>query len=204
MPRKPLAVLAASVSALAVAGLALAHGGGPGSVQAASATFDAATVTDLHSGTCTGADGTYTRTRATYTGNSTSSDARLNGTLTVKARTLYNSTTGLGVVQGRFRVDNADGHTAGKFMAVDTSGSLDGFVGGWSMGSHAGLVGSLTATFDPATGFNGGQLGTGSSTNAAVFVSGRCGGGDDQGSGEGHNQHHQHGNQGKHRRNGKR
>ena len=186
MPRKPLAVLAASVSALAVAGLALAHGGGPSSVQAASATFDAATVTDLHSGTCTGADGTYTRTKATYTGNSVSSDARLNGTLTVKARTLYNSTTGLGVVQGRFRVDNADGHTAGKLMAVDSAGSLDGFVGGWSMGPHAGLVGSLTATFDPATGFSEGQLGTGSSTNAAVFVSGRCGGDDGVGSGGGH------------------
>jgi hypothetical protein len=200
MHRTPLAVLAASVSALAVAGFALAHGGGPGSVQAASATFDAATVTNLHSGTCTGSDGTYTRTNATYTGNSVSSDARLNGTLTVKARTFYNSTTGLGVVQGKFRVDNADGHTAGKFMAVDTGGSLDGFVGGWSMGSHAGLVGSLTATFDPATGFNGGQLGTGSSTNAAVFVSGHCGG-NDEGHGSGGHNHHQHG---KHRKNGKR
>jgi hypothetical protein len=203
MPRTPLAVLAASVSALAVAGFALAHGGGPGSVQAASATFDAATVTNLHSGTCTGADGTYTRTKATYTGTSLSTDARLDGTLTVKALTLYNSTTGLGVVQGRFRVDNADGHTAGKFMAVDTSGSLDGFVGGWSMGPHAGLVGSLTATFDPATGFSEGQLGTGSSNNAAVFVSGHCGGDDGQGSGDGH-KHHQHSKHGKHNRNGKR
>ena len=201
MPRTPLAVLAASVSALAVAGFALAHGGGPASVQAASATFDAATVTNLHSGTCTGADGAYTRTRATYTGNSVSSDARLNGTLTVKAVTVYNSTTELGVVQGRFRVDNADGHAAGKFTAVDTAGSLDGFLGGWSMGPHAGLVGSFTATFDPATGFSdGGQLGTGSSTNAAVFVSGRCG--LDEGHGSGHGQkHHQHN---KHRRNGKR
>jgi hypothetical protein len=201
MPRKPLAVLAASVSALAVAGIGLAHGG-PGSVQAASATFDAATVTDLHSRTCAGADGTYTRTKATYTGNSVSSDARLNGTLTVKARTFYNSTTGLGVVQGRFRVDNADGHTAGKFMAVDTAGSLDGFVGGWSMGAHAGLVGSLTATFDPATGFSDGQLGTGSSTNAAVFISGHCGRDDGQGSGG--QKHHQHSKHGKHRKNGKR
>jgi hypothetical protein len=203
MPRTPLAVLAASVSALAVAGFALAHGGGPGSVQAASATFDAATVTDLHSGTCTGADGTYTRTKATYTGTSLSTDARLDGTLTVKVLTLYNSTTGLGVVQGRFRVDNADGHTAGKFTAVDTSGSLDGFVGGWSMGPHAGLVGSLTATFDPVTGFSEGQLGTGSSNNAAVFVSGHCGGDDGQGSGDGH-KHHQHSKHGKHNRNGKR
>jgi len=199
MPRKPLAALAASVSALALAGFALAHGGGPGSVQAASATFDAATVTDLKSGTCTGADGDYTRTKATYTGTSTSSDARLNGTLTVRAKTFYNATTNLGVVQGHFRVENADGHSDGKFVAVDTNGSLDGFLGGAAKHDLGKLLGGFSATFDPATGFSGGQLGTGTSDNAAVFVSGRCGGGDD-GSGDGQNSH----KHGKHGRNGKR
>jgi hypothetical protein len=203
MPRKPLVALAASVFALVVAGLALAHGGGPGSVQAVSATFDAATVSDLHAGTCTGADGTYTRPNATYTGTATSSDARLNGTLTVRARTFYNATTTLGVVEGHFRVENADGHTDGKFVAVDTNGTLDGFLGGRAHGPHAGLLGGFTATFDPAAGFSGGQLGTGSPTNAAVFVSGHCGGDDEQGSGDGQKQH-QHGKHGKHRRNGKR
>ncbi len=204
MPRKPLAALAASVSALVVAGFALAHGGGPGSVQAASATFDAATVTDLHSGTCTGADGTYTRTKATYTGNATSSDARLNGTLTVRAKTFYNADTNLGVVEGQFRVENADGHTNGKFVAVDTHGTLDGWLGGRAHGPHAGLFGGFSATFDPTAGFSGGQLGTGSSTNAAVFVSGHCGGDDDeQGSGDGQ-KHQKHTKHGKHKRNGKR
>jgi hypothetical protein len=202
MPRKPLAALAASVSALVVAGLALAHGGGPGSVQATSATFDAAAVADLHSGTCAGADGTYTRTKATYTGTSTSSDPRLDGTFTVRAKTVYNADTSLGVVQGHFRVDNADGQTNGKFVAVDTNSTLDGWVGGRAHGPHAGLVGSFTATFDPATGFTGGQLGTGSSSNTAVFVSGKCGG-DDQSSGDGYKQH-QHSKLGKHKRNGKR
>ena len=198
MPRKPLAALAASVSALVVAGIGLAHGG-PGSVQAASATFDAATVTDLHSGTCTGADGTYTRTKATYTGNATSSDARLNGTLTVRARTFYNADTNLGVVEGQFRVENADGHTNGKFVAVDTNGTLDGWLGGRAHGPHAGLLGGFTATFDPTAGFSGGQLGTGTSNSAAVFVSGRCSGGDD-GSGDSQKTH----KHGKHGRNGKR
>ena len=47
-----------------------------------------------------------------------------------------------------------------------------------------------------------GQLGTGSSTNAAVFVSGHCGRDDGQGSGG--QKHHQHSKQGKHRKNGKR
>ena len=150
MPRKPLAALAASVSALVVAGIGLAHGG-PGSVQAASATFDAATVTDLHSGTCTGADGTYTRTKATYTGTSTSSDARLNGTLTVRAKTFYNATTNLGVVQGHFRVENADGHADGKFVAVDTNGSLDGFVGGAAKHDMGKLLGGFSSTRPPAS-----------------------------------------------------
>ena len=187
MPRKPLAALAASVSALVVAGIGLAHGG-PGSVQAASATFDAATVTDLHSGTCTGADGTYTRTKATYTGNATSTDARLNGTLTVRAKTFYNADTNLGVVD----------------VAVDTNGTLDGWLGGRAHGPHAGRVGSFSATFDPTAGFSGGQLGTGSSTNSAIFASGHCGGDDDeQGSGDGQ-KHQKHTKHGKHKRNGKR
>jgi len=203
MPRKPLAALAASVSALVVAGFALAHGGGPSSVQAASATFDAATVMDLHSGTCTGADGTYTRTKATYAGIATSSDARLNGTLTVRAKTFYNADTNLGVVEGHFRVENADGQTDGKFVAVDTNGTLDGWLGGRAHGPHAGLLGGFSATFDPTAGFSGGQLGTGSSTNSAVFVSGHCGGDDEQGSGDGQ-KHQKHTKHGKHKRNGKR
>ena len=79
MHRKPLAALAAALSVLALAGIAFAHGGSPSSIQATSATFMATTVADSKSDTCTGTDGTYTRTRARYTGMATSTDARLSG-----------------------------------------------------------------------------------------------------------------------------
>jgi hypothetical protein len=176
MHRKPLAAFAAGLSVLAVAGIAFAHGGAPSSIQSTSATFDAGTVSDLKSDSCTGADGTYVRTRAKYTGTATSSDARLNGPLVVRASTVYNTTTNLGVVDGRYRVTTASGHTDGHFRAVDTNGSLAGFADGRSKANdvHANLLANVSATFDPTTGFSQGKLGDGSSTDTAVFVSGRC------------------------------
>lgn len=176
MHRKPLAALAAGLSVLAVAGIAFAHGGSPNSIQSTSASFDAATVSDLKSDSCTGADGTYVRTRATYTGTATSTDARLNGALVVQASTVYNTTTKLGVVDGRFRVTTTSGHTDGHFRAVDSNGSLAGFADGRSKANdvHANLLANMSATFDPTTGFSQGKLGDGSSTDTAVFVSGHC------------------------------
>jgi hypothetical protein len=209
MHRKPLAALAASAIALAVAGIALAHGGGPSSIQSASATFDAATVSDLKSDTCTGADGSYMRTKATYSGNATSADPRLNGPLTVRAKTVYNTDTNLGVVEGHFRVETASGHTDGKFKAVDTSGSLAGFADGRANDPKAKLLANFSATFDPSTGFSGGELGSGSSDDSAVFVSGKCGGEDDSESEHAHApkhekaKHEKHGKHGKHGNHGK-
>ena len=170
MHRKPLAAVAAALSVLALAGIAFAHGGGPASVQAASATFAATTVSHSKSDTCTGADGTYTRTRATYTGTATSTDARLSGPLTVSAMTVYNESTKLGVVVGHFRV----GGTRGVFQAVDSDGSLAGFANGRTRHPHGALLANLSATFDPATGFADGSLGGGSAPDTAVFLSGGC------------------------------
>ena len=85
MHRKPLAAIAAALSVLALAGLAFAHGGSPSSIQATSATFMATAVADSKTDTCTGTDGTYTRTRAKYTGTATSTDARLAGAIEVRA-----------------------------------------------------------------------------------------------------------------------
>ena len=169
MHRKPLAALAAALSVLALAGFAFAHGGGPSSLQAASATFHATTVSGLKTATCTGADG-YTRTSATYKGTATSTDARLNGPLTVRATTLYNADSKLGVVVGGFRV----GKTRGVFQAVDSDGSLAGFANGMTRKPRSGLLANLSATFAPSTGFDDGSLGDGSAPDTAVFVSGRC------------------------------
>jgi hypothetical protein len=203
MSRKPLVALATSVTVLVAAGIAFAHGGGPGTIQPVSATFDAMTVANAKSGTCTGADGTYTRTKATYTGTAVSTDSRLNGTLTVRARTLYNSTTNLGLVDGRFRVENADGRTEGSFVGVDDNGTLSGYVSGHGRRGWAKLMGPVSATFDPTTGFQAGQLGSGASAGTAVFALGRCDNGseDDNGDGShgdkpGKSKKHKHGKHG--------
>jgi hypothetical protein len=190
MSRKPLAALAASVTILVAAGVALAHGS-PGTMQSVSASFDATTVSNLVSRTCTGGDGTYTMTKATYTGAAASDDTRLNGTLTVKARTVYNATTNLGVVDGKFRVEGTNGRSEGHFRAVDNNGTLTGWTDGHVGGPHAKLLGSLAVdTFDPATGFQGAQLGTGSPAGAALLVTGGC---QDSGHGD-----RSHGSKGKH------
>ena len=125
MSRKPLAALAASVTVLVAAGVALAHGGGPATTQSVSAAFDATTVSKLTSRTCTGGDGSYTMTKATYTGTATSTDARFAGTVTVKAHTLYNTDTNLGTVDGRFRIEStlAAMQRACALVVVGTSGA---------------------------------------------------------------------------------
>jgi hypothetical protein len=176
MPRKPLAALAASVTVLALAGIALAHDKGPSSTQPVTATFSTATVSNLETSTCTGADGTYMQTKATYTGDSTSADPRLAGTLTIRAKTVYNTTTNLGYVEGVFRVESASGHAGGMFAAVDTAGALAGFMSGKAKDPRAKLLANFSATFDPATGFSAGQLGSGSSPDTAVVASGSCSG----------------------------
>jgi hypothetical protein len=199
MHRKPLAALAAALSVFVVAGLAFAHGGGPSSVQATSATFVATTVANSKSDTCTTADGTFTRTRAMYSGTATSTDARLSGPMTVRATTFYNADTKLGVVAGQFRV----GTTRGVFQAVDTDGTLAGFANGKSKSPRSGLLANLSATFDPATGFADAELGGGSPPDTAVFVSGHCNDGRGETGASGpsgatgatghHHKHHKHG-----------
>jgi hypothetical protein len=175
MLRKPLAVLAATAFLLGAAGLALARGGAPNSLAPVTATFDATTVSHLRSSTCTGEDGSYTRTRATFTGTATGDDARWDGKLTVRALSVYNSDTNLGYVVGRYRVATELGPTVGWFQAVNTNGTLTGFTDAFARGGKAWVLGSLSATFDPAAGFSNGQLGTGTSNGAAVLASGRCG-----------------------------
>ena len=136
MLRKPLAVLAATAFLLGAAGLALARGGAPNSLAPVSATFDAATVSHLRSSSCTGEDGTYTRTRATYTGTATGDDARWDGALTVRALSVYNTDTNLGYVVGRYRVATESAPTVGWFQAVNTNGTLTGFTDAFARGSR--------------------------------------------------------------------
>jgi hypothetical protein len=94
MSRKRLALLGVFVVAMALvaASVAAARGRAP-SVQSASATFTAPTVSQKYQVTCSvnGGD-TFEATRATYTGAAVSDDPRLAGAQTVAASSLDDTT----------------------------------------------------------------------------------------------------------------
>jgi len=177
MSRRRFLLLAPlGLAALAVAGVALA-GQGNTSAQAASATFAATTVKQARLTTCTinGSD-TFASTLATYTGTATSSDARLNGTLRIRAASLVDTNTGIGRVVGVFRIRNATGVGAhGSINAVVGNGTATGAAIGRVNGPGGQLAATISSPFDPAAGFgvsSNGSLGTGTSTGTGVVLNG--------------------------------
>jgi hypothetical protein len=172
MTRRRMWILAAVVCvALAAAGIAGAHRGSV-AVQSATATFDAATVSQKYEVTCSvnGGD-TFEATRATYTGASTSSDPRLAGALTIRAWSLVDTSNGVGHVYGLFRIKGADTSARGTLNAALSGGKASGLARGFVHGPWGRLVTSLGSTFDPDTGFSG-SLGSGT-TGAGFIRSGR-------------------------------
>jgi hypothetical protein len=161
--------------ALGAASVAAAHSRRAQSTQAAAATFAATSVSHARSTTCTGADGTYQHTVARYDGSSSSGDPRLNGPLTLSAHSVVNTTTGLGWVEGTYRIRGSSGGAHGAFHAAVASGKAAGGLNG-SVGRPQGkLVASLASTFSQTGGFGDGALGTGNADGAGVvFQNGAC------------------------------
>jgi hypothetical protein len=174
MSRKRLAtLLALAVGALVAAGIAVAAH--LQTTQSAAADFSAKTATKLHTTTCTGSDGTYQDTNAVYTGTATSSDARLAGTLTIHAHSVLNTTSGLGWLNGDYRVKNANGNTHGTIRAAVAGGKAVGALTGNAGRPDGKLVASFWADFGQTGGFDNGKLGSGSLAGAGViFTHGPC------------------------------
>ncbi len=163
------------VAALTAAGVALAAVSS--GAQAASATFAATTVSNSRVVTCSvnGGD-TFASTLATYTGTASSTDARLDGALTIRAQSLVDATTGLGRIVGDFQIKNASGDVTagGSIDAALDSGQASGLLSARVSDPDGRLVATLSAPFDPATGFGSGSLGTGSVSGSGVVLSGAC------------------------------
>ena len=173
MSRKRLALAGlVVVAALTAAGVAAARGKTT-SVQAASATFAATTVSNMAQVTCsvTGGD-TFQATRATYTGASLSSDPRLAGALTIRAWSLVDTTNGVGHVFGLFRIKGLGTQAHGTLNAAVANGKASGIARGFVRHQWGRLVTSLGSTFDPNAGFSTGSLG-GSTAGAGFIRSGR-------------------------------
>ncbi len=168
-----LTFIAAGVAALLATSIAVAHGiEGAKSAKAVAATF-AATGSSVSTRTCTTADAkTITITNGKYTGTATG-DPDLTGALTITARSVINTTDGVGVVDGRFRIDVSGGRdTVANYSAVYSGGAIAGLASGAAHDPGARLLANLSAGFDAASGFTGGKLGNGTAGGAAVELSG--------------------------------
>jgi hypothetical protein len=173
MSRKRLSLFVLlAVVALAGTGVAAAGHRAP-SVQAASATFDATTVTQHSLATCSvnGGD-TFQATRATYSGTASSSDPRLAGALTIRAWSLVDTSNGVGHVFGFWRIRGAHSSAHGTLNAALSGGNASGLARGYVHGPWGHLVASLGAGFDPVAGFSSGSIGT-STVGAGFLRSGR-------------------------------
>ena len=119
----------------------------------------------------------FTITRARYTGAATfaAPAGELSGPLTIDARTTYSTTDGLGYVEGSFRVQDSrhdPNRLGGRFTATLKGSQLVGFLTASARGHHARVLGNLSATFVPATGFTAGAVGSTSSTSVLAVVAG--------------------------------
>jgi hypothetical protein len=102
--KRTLVLASIAVVALVAAAIAVGHGiDGVKNVKEVTGTFTATTVSKLQTRTCTTSDGkTLVATNGTYTGTA-SGDADLTGPARINARSVVNTTDGVGVVSGRLR-----------------------------------------------------------------------------------------------------
>jgi hypothetical protein len=172
MSRKRLVLITLPVvAALAAAGLAVAAESS--GAHAASATFTATTISNKHQATCT-ADGgdTYQVTVATYQGTASSGDARLDGAIRLRIRSVVDTTTGQGRLDGTFGIKGSTGGVRGAVHAALSGSQAAGLATGKGRNPGGRLIASVGSSFDPDTGFSDGSLGTGSSSGAGVVLSG--------------------------------
>ena len=174
--RKTLLIMAVAAVSLVAAAVAYAAYTASG-VSASTGTFSTDTVSPVRTGSCTGADGkAFTVTSGHYTGTAAfltpAAASELNGPLTIDARTVYSTTDGLGYVSGSFRVRTDPSRLNGHFTATLKGTQLVGFLDASARGHHSRLLGNLSATFTPSTGFTSGLIGSTSSTAVLAVIAG--------------------------------
>jgi hypothetical protein len=157
--------------ALAVTSVAIAHGiEGAKTAKSVAGTFTAAAGA-VTTRTCTTTDSkTIVITDGRYTGAATGA-ADLTGAITLRARSVVNTTDKVGVVDGAFRIDVANGKdTTGAFSTVYDNGTIAGLASGRAHASGARLLGNVSASFSAATGFTGGKIGGATAGGSAVEI----------------------------------
>jgi hypothetical protein len=165
----------AGLAALVTTSVAVAHGiEGAKTAKAVAATVSASAGTTT-SRTCTTSDGkTITVTDGKYTGTA-AGDPDLAGAITLRVRSVVNTTDKVGTVNGAFRVDVSGRDTTGAFASVYDNGAIAGLATGRAHSPGTKILGNVSATFDPSTGFTDGKIGGGTAGGSAVELgTGSC------------------------------
>ncbi len=166
--RKSIFAVAALV-ALVASSVAVAHLKS-GNVSAVSATLSAPTTSHLSTRTLTCDGQTIEVSEGRYTGTSVSTTPDLAGAIELRVHSVYNTTTKLGWVDGKLKINATDDRSNAHFSAVNSNGKLDGWLSG-SAGHRDGILfGSISGTFSKSGGLTDGQLGTGTGANTAVLA----------------------------------
>lgn len=165
---RKLVLTMAGLAALATTSVAVANGiEGAKTARAVAATFSASAGT-ITTRTCTTTDGkSISVTDGKYTGVS-GGDADLAGPITLRTRSVINTTDKVGIVRGAFRIAVSGRDTTGAFATVFDNGAIAGLATGRARTPGARIVGNLSATFDPSTGFTDGKIGGGTNGGSAV------------------------------------
>jgi hypothetical protein len=163
--------------ALVATSYAVANGiEGAKSAKAVAGTF-AAAGTSTSTRTCTTTDGkTIVVADGKYTGLAAGGvNSELTGPITLRARSVINTTDGVGTVVGRFTIDATGRNTEASYVGVYDHGTVAGLAVGKAHQPNARLIANLSATFSATTGFTGGKLGGGTAAGSAVeLAAGGC------------------------------
>jgi hypothetical protein len=168
---RKLTFAAVVLVALVATSYAVAHGiEGAKSAKSVAATFTA-TGSTTSTRTCTTTDGkTIVITDGKYTG-AAAGDPDLTGTITLRARSIINTTDNVGTVDGRLAIDASGKNTEASYSAVYDHGTVAGLAAGKARESSARLIANLSATFSAASGFTAGKLGGGTAGGGAIELS---------------------------------
>jgi hypothetical protein len=172
--RRTVTIALGTAAALATAAVAFAVVPAVVGISAAKATFSTTTIDRSKTSSCTTDGKTWETTRGHYTGTVVSDNAVLAGSLTIHAKTTYNTTDKLGYVDGSFKIKDDDSRVRGAFAGTIKDGKLVGYLVGTSRGNHAKVLGNLSADFaGGTTNFANGKIGSDSSGAVLAVVAGR-------------------------------
>ncbi len=181
VPGRRLLLPGAIATALVVVGIAIAGPGLSGSTSLVAASFYANTLVRSHTQTCTAMNNdAITITDATFTGTATSTDTRLAGPVSIRVKSVYDSTTNAGSLTGDLQIAGtasppSPGHFHAALAAVNVNGNVQGLLAG-GLGGGASFLGSFSATFSATGGFSSSgtqaTIGAGATTNTAVVTAG--------------------------------